>query len=117
MRLLASLQSPEKAICHVFGSYCEQALQVARCESGLRTCAQNGQYLGMFQMGSNERPLFGHGDSRARAGEGSPPLLRPLGPRLESVVLQALGLAVRHNSCANCGTWPVGRVPTNEDDW
>lgn len=63
IRLLASLQSPEEAICHVFGSYCRQALQVARCESGLRTSAQNGEYLGMFQMGTNERTLFGHGDS------------------------------------------------------
>ena len=61
LRFLASLRSPEKAICHVFGEYCGQALQVARCESGLRPSAQNGQYLGMFQMGSNERALFGHG--------------------------------------------------------
>jgi hypothetical protein len=36
-------RSPAKAICHVFGPYCEQALQVARCESGVRTTAQNGQ--------------------------------------------------------------------------
>ena len=63
LRFLASLRTPEKAICHVFGSYCDQALQVARCESGLRTGAENGQYLGMFQMGSNERALFGHGAS------------------------------------------------------
>jgi hypothetical protein len=54
----------------VFGDYCGQALRVARCESGYRTTAQNGQYLGIFQMGSNERRLFGHGasalDQRAR---------------------------------------------------
>ena len=56
-------RSPEKAICHVFGSYCRQALQVARCESGYRTNAQNGQYRGLFQMGSSERQLFGHGGS------------------------------------------------------
>ena len=55
------LRSPEKAICHVFGSHCQQALQVARCESGYETGAQNGQYLGLFQMGSSERQLFGHG--------------------------------------------------------
>lgn len=61
-RELAALRrSPRKAICHVFGSYCRQALQVARCESGYRTTAQNGQYLGIFQMGSSERRLFGHG--------------------------------------------------------
>ena len=63
-RLLASFErSPQKAICHVFGSYCGQALRVARCESGYSVNAQNGQYLGLFQMGSNERRLFGHGES------------------------------------------------------
>ena len=63
-RLLASLErSPQKAICHVFRSYCGQALRVARCESGYSIDAQNGQYLGLFQMGSSERRIFGHGDS------------------------------------------------------
>ena len=62
-RQLAALRqaSPHEAICTVFGSYCGQAIQVARCESGLTTTAQNGQYLGLFQMGSSERRLFGHG--------------------------------------------------------
>jgi hypothetical protein len=64
MRFEAQLaHSPAKAICHVFGSYCKQALHVARCESGVHTSAQNGQYRGLFQMGSNERQLFGHGES------------------------------------------------------
>ena len=31
----------------------EQALAVARCESGHRPWAENGQYKGLFQMGSN----------------------------------------------------------------
>jgi hypothetical protein len=53
--------SPQKAICHVFGGHCKQALAVARCESRLSTTAQNGQYLGLFQMGSSERRIFGHG--------------------------------------------------------
>jgi hypothetical protein len=56
-------RSPGKAVCYVFGDYCGEALRVARCESGLRTSAQNGQYLGMFQMGSSERRLFGHGET------------------------------------------------------
>lgn len=56
-------RSPVKAICHVFKNDCGEALRVARCESGYRTTAQNGQYLGIFQMGSNERRLFGHGES------------------------------------------------------
>jgi hypothetical protein len=63
-RLTAQVaRSPEKAICHVFGSHCRDALRVARCESGYATTAQNGQYLGLFQMGSSERRLFGHGDT------------------------------------------------------
>ncbi len=53
--------SPPKVICRVFGSYCGQAVAVSRCESGLSTGAQNGQYQGLFQMGSNERRIFGHG--------------------------------------------------------
>ena len=36
---------------------------MAWCESRLDTTAQNGQYLGLFQMGSSERRLFGHGDT------------------------------------------------------
>ena len=52
---------PRAAICTVFGPYCEEALAVAWCESRFRTTAQNGQYLGLFQMGSHERQLFGHG--------------------------------------------------------
>jgi len=63
-RLVASLAaSPRKAICHVFGSYCGQALRVARCESGYSVHARNGQYRGLFQMGSSERRLFGHGET------------------------------------------------------
>jgi hypothetical protein len=54
-------KSPVKAICYVFGDDCNEALRVARCESGYRTTAQNGEYLGMFQMGTSERHLFGHG--------------------------------------------------------
>jgi hypothetical protein len=54
---------PRKAICTVFGSHCEEAVAVAWCESRLRPSAQNGQYLGLFQMGSHERSLFGHGST------------------------------------------------------
>jgi hypothetical protein len=61
-RRLAAM-SPRKAICDVFGSYCAEALAVARCESRLRTTAQNGQYLGLFQMGTYARTLFGHGST------------------------------------------------------
>jgi hypothetical protein len=61
-RVLVRLKnSPVKAICYVFRTRCGEALRVARCESGYRTAAQNGEYLGMFQMGVDERRLFGHG--------------------------------------------------------
>jgi lysozyme-like protein len=60
VRRLASLP-PRKAICAVFADDCGAAIAVAWCESHLRTTAHNGQYLGLFQMGSYERQLFGHG--------------------------------------------------------
>ena len=110
--------SPANVICRVFGDYCREALAVSRCESGLRTDAQNGQYLGLFQMGSSERRLFGHGASATEQADGRPPVLRRLGPRLEPVVLQALELSRRpHVSSAKCGTRPVGRVPTTPETW
>jgi hypothetical protein len=61
-RKLAKLP-PRKAICSVFGSHCEEAVAVAWCESRLSTNAENGQYRGLFQMGSYERSLFGHGST------------------------------------------------------
>jgi hypothetical protein len=46
-------------IRQVFGQYGGQALRVAACESGYRVTARNGQYFGVFQMGSSERAQFG----------------------------------------------------------
>jgi Lysozyme like domain len=58
---------PKTAICHVFGRrYCHEAVAVAWCESRHSTTAQNGQYLGLFQMGSYERQMFGHGSTAVR---------------------------------------------------
>jgi hypothetical protein len=55
---------PRVAICNVFGRhYCDQALSVSWCESRHSTTAANGQYIGLFQMGSNERRTYGHGDT------------------------------------------------------
>jgi hypothetical protein len=59
----------QQVICQVFGSYCSQALRVARCESGLSIWARNanwppgdkGDYLGLFQMGDYARGRYGHG--------------------------------------------------------
>jgi hypothetical protein len=52
---------PRIAICDVFSLYCKDAVAVAWCESRLQTTARNGQYLGLFQMGSEARRRFGHG--------------------------------------------------------
>ena len=60
-RRAAALQTPAGAICAVFKGHCRDALAVARCESNLSIHAQNGQYLGLFQMGSYARGRFGHG--------------------------------------------------------
>jgi len=62
VRRMASLNAhPRQAICAVFKDYCGEALRVAHCESRFSTTAQNGQYLGLFQMGTSERRLYGHG--------------------------------------------------------
>lgn len=58
-----STSKNRRIICQTFGSYCQQALRVSFCESRHHTWARNGQYLGLFQMGSNERRIYGHGDS------------------------------------------------------
>jgi hypothetical protein len=52
-----------RAVCAVFGRYCEQAMRVIRCETGgtYSVRARNGQYLGLFQMGASERARYGHG--------------------------------------------------------
>lgn len=51
----------EELIRHVFGPEGDKAVAVARCESTLRTHAKKGQFLGLFQMGANERADYGHG--------------------------------------------------------
>lgn len=53
------------AIEKVFGVYAEQAMGVSGCETGQTwdPRASNGQYLGIFQMGSGERARYGHGSS------------------------------------------------------
>jgi|SRR5215471_19360123 len=39
----------------------ETAKRIAWCESRYDLHAQNGQYLGLFQMGDHERSTYGHG--------------------------------------------------------
>lgn len=38
----------------------KKALSVAWCESRFNMWARNGQYLGIFQMGTLERRIYGH---------------------------------------------------------
>lgn len=57
----ASKLPVEELIRHVFGDEGDKAVEVARCESTLRTHAKKGQFLGLFQMGANERANYGHG--------------------------------------------------------
>lgn len=51
--------------CGSANKYCEagrEAWEIAGCETGntYSVWARNGQYLGLFQMGSNERKIYGH---------------------------------------------------------
>lgn len=59
----ANYQSVRAAVDRIFGPYASQAMAVVRCETGgtYSVYAQNGQYLGIFQMGSTERATYGHG--------------------------------------------------------
>jgi hypothetical protein len=58
------IYNPSGAINYVFGSYATQADHVASCESGHSIFARNGQYLGLFQMGSSERTRYALGRYR-----------------------------------------------------
>jgi hypothetical protein len=54
------------AWCGKSNSYCgasSEAWSVARCETGgtMSVWANNGQYLGLFQMGDYARSRYGHG--------------------------------------------------------
>jgi len=56
----------------VFGKHGRDAIKIAYCESGIRPWASNGQYKGIFQMGSHERKTYGHGSgtwAQARAAK------------------------------------------------
>ncbi len=50
------------SIQYVFGPYAAQAYRVSSCE-GTSVWSHNGQYLGIFQMGSFARSLYGHGST------------------------------------------------------
>jgi len=63
-----------RAVRHYWHTQTEriQAFNIVACETGgaYNTNAQNGQYLGLFQMGSYARARYGHSgtaDGQARA--------------------------------------------------
>lgn len=55
--LARQLSDPVRAIYAVFGKYGAQAVEVARCETGgtFSIYADNGQYLGLFQVSAHWR--------------------------------------------------------------
>lgn len=61
----SNYQQAKSAIYLVFGPYASQALRVAGCETGhtYDPRAANGQYKGIFQMGTFARGKYGHGPS------------------------------------------------------
>lgn len=67
------LYNPYGAITYTFGPHASAAWSVALCEGGRPVPsihAQNGQFLGMFQMGDFARSTYGHGSyalAQARA--------------------------------------------------
>lgn len=60
-----NLSDPIRAIHAVFGRYGDEAVAVARCETGgtFSVWASNGQFKGIFQLGEWERATYGHGDT------------------------------------------------------
>jgi hypothetical protein len=58
------IYTPQGAIHYTFGRWGDEAWSVALCEGGRpvpSVNATNGQYKGMFQMGSYARSMYGHG--------------------------------------------------------
>lgn len=63
LRRATSIGRNKCVIRLVFGSWGGEAVSVAGCESTWNTRAENGQYKGLFQMGSHERATYGHGST------------------------------------------------------
>lgn len=64
---LSYYESAKRAVCHYFktSSECYTAMKIVKCETGgtYWPWVSNGQYQGIFQMGSNERATYGHGNN------------------------------------------------------
>jgi len=61
----SNYQQALRAVCYYFGANCATAMRIVKCETGgtYAPWAQNGQYLGIFQMGASERATFGYGSN------------------------------------------------------
>lgn len=61
----SDVERVKQIIRYVFGSHGEQAVRVADCETGHTFWwgAHNGQYRGIFQLGTRERAQYGDGHS------------------------------------------------------
>lgn len=57
----ASREQAVPVIRKVFGRYADEAIRVARCESNFELGARNGQFRGLFQLGSWERATYARG--------------------------------------------------------
>ncbi len=101
---------PKAAICSVFGSYCDEAVAVARCESRLsheraERSVPRAVPDGLVRATAVRPWQLREGASRRRSS-----LLPPLRPRLEPVELRlGRGVAIAI-SVANCGPAPRARV-------
>jgi hypothetical protein len=62
-RTLQAHRGTQATIRLVFWNHGDEAVRVSDCETGgtFSTTAQNGQYLGLFQMGDYARGAYGHG--------------------------------------------------------
>jgi hypothetical protein len=59
-------QQALRAVCHYFkGAECATAMRIVKCETGgsYTPWSANGQYRGIFQMGSWERATYGDGNN------------------------------------------------------
>jgi len=58
-------RSAYRAVCFYFKQNCATAMRIVKCETGgtYTPWSANGQYLGIFQMGSSERARYGHGNN------------------------------------------------------
>jgi hypothetical protein len=65
--LTPAQRSARSAIIRVWGANAALGLRISWCESRWLTWEENGQYRGLFQMGSRERQIYG--DSATAAGQ------------------------------------------------